>query len=75
MSIDVNSDVTLVNVAEAATLSGCSQSLILSLVQNNRFPEPVHRRPWLWDADDVVRWVRVTSETVKRSTPRPKRKR
>jgi predicted DNA-binding transcriptional regulator AlpA len=75
MSTDLNSSATLVNVAEAATLSGCSQSLIVSLVHSKRFPEPVHRRPWLWDADDVVRWVRVTSETAKRTAPRPKRKR
>ena len=74
MSTNLSSDATLVNVAEAATLSGCSQSLVVSLVHNKRFPEPVHRRPWLWDADDVVRWVRVTSETVKRSTPSRKRK-
>lgn len=75
MTTIARSEATLVNVAEAATLSGCSQSLIVSLVHSKRFPEPVHLRPWLWDADDVVRWVRVTSETVKRSPPRPKRKR
>lgn len=65
---------TLVNVAEAAALSGCSQAAIVSLVHCQRFPKPVHQRPWLWDADDVVSWVRMTTASVARSRKPAKRK-